>query len=895
MLRLLQINRIGLNLQMRFSFCGVWVLFLLLVLGAFTRAQAASEALVVVGLTGSETDQENFTKIAELVRTGLIQHGFKSESITLIGSGPKTNVTRESILAALQSVSGRLQSRDEFWLVLLGHSGRGTDGQPAFQVRGPRLTAVDLQGASKSIKAKQTIFLGMENSGAYIPLLKSEKAMVVTATDAEGESNQPRFPEKWAQALNENPSWSPVQVAARASELVEKDYDNQSLAQGETAMLYDPVSNKILSAPFVVTNSSPGLATRPVPEDFTPVQPSDIEVPKEQQRYHRESATSETKAIIAEGLHAPNPDGHSALVTQELVDYTVNSNFSTAEEHKLRVYIVREEAVDEWANYSFPNNPGLITTKIGSARVILPDGSSYVMNIDKVSGKVVADFSCASCPVQLLLPEVHAGCAIDIAYRIEAQSPGSLPFFYDELQIQHNVPVLHSSFTLKLPKKGTFKYRLKNSDSAPVLSETDNAQVVKWTFSGLPAYESLPFDPPQRDLITAVQLGSINTWNDFISWYRRISKDSDKVDPEVAALAKELARDHTTRQQKMKAAFEYVSNLRYVAIEFGVHGFRPHTPAEVLGNRYGDCKDKANLLATLLREMKISASIALINRMSSTDSDFPGWQFNHAITYVPPAPDQGQADGLWLDTTDTATPFGFIAPGNLRRTALVLPQDQAGGQFLTVTDPNQAVSKVQESWEWEQGAAGRWNGTLKKEWDGMADYETRLHLKHMTPAQRQFFLQQELTEEAMGVDFTNLSLSNLADLSAPVRLTSRVSGSDIACGAMGSKLFSMMAPPTRNRPLVLNDGQPLSFMRKVRVVYSKPVTANEKKDMKPISWQGGGLQLDFQQHWTDDHTCDLVEKIDLTAPVIAMGDYATVRSGLQQWLQQVRATRPTLP
>jgi transglutaminase-like putative cysteine protease len=859
-------------------------------------AQAASQALIVVGLTGSETDRDNFVSIADQVRKGLVQRGFKPETITTLGTDAKNKISREAILKAIQSTAGSLQTADDFWLILLGHSGRASDNQPAFQVKGTRLTAGDLQGALRGLKARQTIFIGTENGAAYIPLLKNDRSLILAATDAEGEINQPRFPEKWAAALSENPTWTPVQVAARASQLVEKEYESNMLAQGENAKLYDPISDKILSAPFGVKDLSSGLAARPGAPGLTPVDPADIDIPKDKQRYHREAATAETKAIIAEAHKAANPEGHSALVMQESVDYTVNPSFVTVEQHLLRVYIANEEAVEEWSRYSFPNDPGLVTSKIPSARVILPDASAFVMNVDKVSGTVDSGPTCSSCPVRLLLPEVHAGCVVEVAWRIEGQSPGSLPFFYEEIPVQRHVPVLHADYTVKVPKKGKFKYRLKNLESAPVVSETENSQVVKWAFpNGLPAFESLPYDPPARDMVALLQIGSMESWNDFVAWFRRIAKDSDKSGPEVAVLAKEISRDHPKRADKIKAAFEYVSGLRYVAIEIGVHAFRPRTPAEVLNNRYGDCKDKANLLAALLREMGIPSSIALINRMSSTDEDFPGWQFNHAITYVAPAPDQGQKEGVWLDTTDTTTPYGFVAPGNLGRTALVLPPNQVNGQFLAVTDPNRSVTQQQEWWEWVQGDNGQWTGTLKKEWGGLAEYSQRLELKGRTPAQRQFLLQEDLTEEALGVDFTTVAVSDVTDLSVPLHLTANVTGRDLACRVLGSKLLTQMAPPVRNRALVLNDGQPLEAMRKVRLVFAKPVPAPARKELKSVVWDGCGLQLDYQQRWLDERTCERVEKIALTKPVIASRDYASVRVGLQQWLRQVRAAQEALP
>ena len=135
--------------------------------------------------------------------------------------------------------------------------------------------------------------------------------------------------------------------------------------------------------------------------------------------------------------------------------------------------------------------------------------------------------------------------------------------------------------------------------------------------------------------------------------------------------------------EKMRRDFEFVSALRYVAIEIGVQGFRPRTPAQVLANRYGDCKDKANLLIALLRCQEIDARFVLLNRGSATDVRFPSWQFNHAIAYVPKAPAAGQPEDMWLDSTDGVTPFGYVPPGDFGRDGLVFSQDTA--EFKKVT------------------------------------------------------------------------------------------------------------------------------------------------------------------------------------------------------------------
>ena len=78
--------------------------------------------------------------------------------------------------------------------------------------------------------------------------------------------------------------------------------------------------------------------------------------------------------------------------------------------------------------------------------------------------------------------------------------------------------------------------------------------------------------------------------------------------------------------------------VRYTGIEFGEAAIVPHDPAEMLSHKYGDCKDKATLLVTMLRAAGIPAYVALLNVGSRMDvpADLPGMGlFDHAIVFVP--------------------------------------------------------------------------------------------------------------------------------------------------------------------------------------------------------------------------------------------------------------------
>ena len=158
-----------------------------------TPSFAAQNALIVIGTTGDSSVTTELGGAAQTIHDGLVQRGFAPEAIEILGTpSAGSKVTKDLVLESLKKRQP-LKTTDEFWLILLGFSGRSDNDAPAFQVSGPRLLATDLKSALDSIPAQQFIFIGTSDSGGFIsPLLKQNRA-VLAATREEGEIDLPRF------------------------------------------------------------------------------------------------------------------------------------------------------------------------------------------------------------------------------------------------------------------------------------------------------------------------------------------------------------------------------------------------------------------------------------------------------------------------------------------------------------------------------------------------------------------------------------------------------------------------------------------------------------------------------------------------------------------------------
>lgn len=128
------------------------------------------------------------------------------------------------------------------------------------------------------------------------------------------------------------------------------------------------------------------------------------------------------------------------------------------------------------------------------------------------------------------------------------------------------------------------------------------------------------------------------------------------VTAKLQAEADRLTDGATDRREQARRIYNYVSTkVRYVAVNLGTGGVIPHDAEAVLANGYGDCKDKAVLLAALLKAKGIASEVVVINGANAYSLSGPPTmaQLNHAILWLPEF-------GIYADATAGVAPFGLL-------------------------------------------------------------------------------------------------------------------------------------------------------------------------------------------------------------------------------------------
>lgn len=100
---------------------------------------------------------------------------------------------------------------------------------------------------------------------------------------------------------------------------------------------------------------------------------------------------------------------------------------------------------------------------------------------------------------------------------------------------------------------------------------------------------------------------------DQYNWYRSLIKGLNISTPAIKAKSIEITGNASDQVEKMKKVLHWVQdNIRYIAFENGIAGYKPMEAEQVLTKRYGDCKGMANLTRCLLKAAGIDARLCWI-------------------------------------------------------------------------------------------------------------------------------------------------------------------------------------------------------------------------------------------------------------------------------------------
>jgi hypothetical protein len=457
-------------------------------------------------------------------------------------------------------------------------------------------------------------------------------------------------------------------------------------------------------------------------------------------RASADSAPDWLRALAHERL-PDYPDNPVAVQLLDEYQTTVLDSGEIDTRHRVAYKLLRPEARDEYGGAAVPFDN---ETKIISfnAWTITADGHEFALK-----GKDALETSLTTYEVFsdvkakfLKYSGADPGNIVGFEY-VQKQRPF---VFEDDWGFQDKIPLRHGRLILQIPTGWEYTARWFNyPDQKPQISGNQ----YTWEVNDVPAVDIEPEMPSPfaiagwvglkyfpRD--PAMRARTTGSWSDLGLWYAGLTQSTRNPSPEIKQKVAEITAGMTDPVDKMRALTDFAQRkIRYAAIEFGIGGYQPHLASDIYAHQYGDCKDKATLLITMLHEAGIDAYyVVVFDERGIIRPDYPSMHFDHVIVAIK-LPDS--VDGaalyavvndpklgrlLFFDPTNEYVPLGYL-PWYLQNNNGLVVTSQGGSLIpmplsppstnrllrtakLTLSDTGQLSGEVQET-DWGGPAAAQ--------------------------------------------------------------------------------------------------------------------------------------------------------------------------------------------
>lgn len=386
----------------------------------------------------------------------------------------------------------------------------------------------------------------------------------------------------------------------------------------------------------------------------------------------------------------------------------------------------------------------------------------------------------------LRIPAADPGNIVGYEFEVEER-----PIFLQDIwEFQERDPVRESHYSLQLPPGWEYKVSwLNHPEVKPTQAGSNSWQ---WSVSDVKGIRREPLMPPMRGITGqmivsfftssgGLALNANTDWDAMGKWYFNLVGGRVEASPEIKQEVSQLTASKANSLQKMQAIAEFVQrDIRYVAIELGIGGLQPHPATDVFSHHYGDCKDKATLVRSMLREIGVDSYHVVINaQRGSVTRDMPAHNgFNHVITAIR-LPD-GLSDPslvavmhhpklgrlLFFDPTNDLIPFGQL-PGYLQANygLLVTPD---GGELIELPQQPASMNSIQRTAKLTLDPSGMLKGEVKETRLGERASSERWRQRTVTKdTDRIKPIEELLSNSLSSFHITHASLLNLQQTDRP--------------------------------------------------------------------------------------------------------------------------------
>ena len=561
-------------------------------------------------------------------------------------------------------------------------------------------------------------------------------------------------------------------------------------------------------------------------------------------------------------------EGSAAVIVGQWTDFSVDATgkFTLTERRAIRV-LHRKSAERYLDAVGYENNE----TKVTSIETWTIDPSGHVTQSSKKDLSIVAAFAEYEMFSDDRAKMIQAPGAEDgslVGYEVVSQ--GRIPIHGEAFRLERSIPIREGELHMSVPS-GSMHWFSNHPDRMEVVEQSEHSATIR--VANRPAIPEEPSAPPISSLALEVVVNydpqgtsAINSWDDAGRMYHPIADPPETPDTGIAAQVETLVSEKTDTLSKIDVLYNYVSReIRYVAIEIGIGGYQPHPAPDVFKNKYGDCKDKATLLMSMLDHIGLRGYPALVGTREDVEADpkVPTLAtFDHFIVALPvpaslraavehfPAYD-AQTQILWIDPTSEYDPLGQVPEMDQGVFALISYPDR--GELRMIPEPSPRENRIQYNAHAQLQADGTGAAEVEVKYWGTNNADRHAFYRGRSEENMRKIFENRVAQYVNQAAFRQASISGIEDSGQQITEKFSFSG-DFSTASSGDSWFfqplflSGIAVPEfgpRPRLLPLDIGAP----EQIKVEYTIDLPPGMKIDRIPenarIKSEFGDVEVEY--------------------------------------------------
>jgi tetratricopeptide (TPR) repeat protein len=471
----------------------------------------------------------------------------------------------------------------------------------------------------------------------------------------------------------------------------------------------------------------------------------------------------------------PEADAYAEdAVTLADVSYTrVQKSGLSSRFHQMAVKVFTRRGVDAFRTFPITYSPSREEVRILRARVTKPDGS-VVDSFGDTNRSLNEPWSGMYYDAQarlLSFPALAPGDVLDVQYRVEDTASDNLlsDYWGDLTYVQGIAPKLRWQYAVDMPEGRPLYWNEKTLGAGVSTTRelaADGRTLYRFEARHVPRVTPEPGMPGWSEVATTLHVSTYRTWDEVGRYYWSLIRDQLVPDDSIRRAAESALQgvDRKDTRAVVRTLYEYVvKNTRYVALEFGIHGYKPYRVDRVLARRFGDCKDKASLLHALLEVSGIDSRIVLL-RMRQLGSIPPEpaslAAFNHAILWVPSLDWYLDGTAEFHGATELPVPD--------RRANVLIVEPEGKSRFTSIPEARAEdnVTDVQLDLSLRPGGAAEVKGESRVRGSAAPEYRR----SYQSSATRKTTFEQGWAQTFPGLSVDQVSISDPTRLDQDVSL-----------------------------------------------------------------------------------------------------------------------------